>query len=72
MMVILFLLLVLCSFWLIGRMNAKSVPNNEDDCANVPIGKATRHKWVLRFPGGESDHMGYLVCTKCGKIPGQE
>lgn len=27
------------------------------------------HSWVMKF---EPDHKGYLICKKCGKIPGDD
>lgn len=28
-----------------------------------------KHAWVARF---EDDKTGYLICKKCGKIPGED
>lgn len=29
-----------------------------------------KHKWVIRFDNG--DRRGYLMCSVCGQIPGEE
>lgn len=52
--------------------SAENPPNPSNyPCDNPPPGKTAGHKWVLKFPDGRSDHRGYLICKKCGHMPGE-
>lgn len=74
-----FLIFIAAGIWFLYQVGKtaqentkKPVNTNDYNCLNVPPGKAARHKWVLKFPGGESDHRGYLICKVCKKEPGLE
>ncbi len=53
-----------------AKDTAQTGPNSSYDPCNPPPGKAAKHKWLLKFPDGSSDHLGYLICKSCGKMPG--
>lgn len=58
--------------YIINTFVAKTVPtskDSEDSCYSKVPGKAAKHQWVMKV---EVDHNGYLICKRCGKIPGDD
>jgi len=53
-------LIIGCIIWYLSSRSATIVPNG---CEKV-------HQWVLRdMPDSK---LGYLICKRCGKLPGGE
>lgn len=60
-MAILFIITVVVGFYLIT--------NHLQQALEAPK-ECKPHKWVLRFE--TNDKRGYLICSECKKIPGEE
>lgn len=43
------------------------MPNRR--CEDSPWGETKQHKWVQK---AVVDEKGYLICSKCGKEPGND
>lgn len=64
---IVFLLILLVGglFVLNTFKDARVMPSK--DCSDAPYGEPKIHKWIEKDP---PDQHGYLICSKCGRLPG--